>query len=119
MTAFKLKRPPLPLPCFLFLPAPIGHGLDGYGGQHIRELGHMGAAGRPAEAVLVGLPEVAQQVHADKSAIIGRDGRAFLIVGSCIVVGPGGRSEERRVGKGGVSSCRSWWSPSHSKKKLS
>src|SRR3546814_13417616 len=23
------------------------------------------------------------------------------------------RSEERRVGKGGVSTCRSWWSPDH------
>src|SRR3546814_16086837 len=23
------------------------------------------------------------------------------------------RSEERRVGKGGVSKCRSWWSPLH------
>src|SRR3546814_19214956 len=27
------------------------------------------------------------------------------------------RSEERRVGKECVSTCRSWWSPSHSKKK--
>src|SRR3546814_18247150 len=27
------------------------------------------------------------------------------------------RSEERRVGKGGVSTCRSWWSPNHKKKK--
>src|SRR3546814_13970486 len=27
------------------------------------------------------------------------------------------RSEERRVGKGGVSTCRSWWSPYHYKKK--
>src|SRR3546814_17474518 len=26
------------------------------------------------------------------------------------------RSEERRVGKGCVSPCRSWWSPYHSKK---
>src|SRR3546814_12182561 len=28
-----------------------------------------------------------------------------------------GRSEERRVGKGCVSTCRSRWSPCHSKKK--
>src|SRR3546814_17491914 len=27
------------------------------------------------------------------------------------------RSEERRVGKECVSTCRSWWSPDHSKKK--
>src|SRR3546814_12965534 len=27
------------------------------------------------------------------------------------------RSEERRVGKECVSTCRSWWSPSHKKKK--
>src|SRR3546814_15218016 len=26
------------------------------------------------------------------------------------------RSEERRVGKEGVSTCRSWWSPYHEKK---
>src|SRR3546814_7113793 len=30
---------------------------------------------------------------------------------------PGGRSEERRVGKECVSTCRSRWSPYHSKKK--
>src|SRR3546814_11557869 len=30
---------------------------------------------------------------------------------------PHGRSEERRVGKECVSTCRSRWSPSHSKKK--
>src|SRR3546814_16621152 len=28
-----------------------------------------------------------------------------------------GRSEERRVGQGGVSTCRSRWSPYHTKKK--
>src|SRR3546814_13476782 len=27
-----------------------------------------------------------------------------------------GRSEERRVGKAGVSTCRCWWSPHNSKK---
>src|SRR3546814_19506946 len=33
-------------------------------------------------------------------------------------IGPGiGRSEERRVGKECVSTCRSRWSPSHQKKK--
>src|SRR3546814_19807755 len=30
---------------------------------------------------------------------------------------PAGRSEERRVGKEGVSTCRYRWSPYHSKKK--
>src|SRR3546814_11800405 len=30
---------------------------------------------------------------------------------------PAVRSEERRVGKGGVSTCRSGWSPYHEKKK--
>src|SRR3546814_18415389 len=29
--------------------------------------------------------------------------------------GAGARSAERRVGKGGVSKCRSWWSTSHLK----
>src|SRR3546814_18176206 len=29
-----------------------------------------------------------------------------------------GRSEERRVGKACVSTCRSWWSPDHLKKKI-
>src|SRR3546814_10995576 len=36
-----------------------------------------------------------------------------LVVGDCPR-----RSEERRVGKECVSTCRSRWSPSHSKKKL-
>src|SRR3546814_19784977 len=31
--------------------------------------------------------------------------------------GGGGRSAERRVGKECVSTCRSWWSPYHAKKK--
>src|SRR3546814_18417274 len=31
--------------------------------------------------------------------------------------GKGGRSEGGRVGKEGVSSCRSWWAAFHSKKK--
>src|SRR3546814_15482866 len=31
-------------------------------------------------------------------------------------LGPGGRSEERRVGKECVSKCRSRWSPDHEKK---
>src|SRR3546814_14206580 len=38
----------------------------------------------------------------------------LLIVGYCFGIR---RSEERRVGKGCVSTCRSRWSPSHSKKK--
>src|SRR3546814_15973066 len=32
------------------------------------------------------------------------------------VAGPDDRSEERRVGKESVSTCRSWWSPLHEKK---
>src|SRR3546814_12546292 len=39
--------------------------------------------------------------------------------GQCIGpgYGTGGRSEERRVGKGCVSPCRSWWSSYNKKKK--
>src|SRR3546814_19706339 len=40
-----------------------------------------------------------------------------------VPVGPGlergARSEERRVGKECCSTCRSWWSPFHLKKKIS
>src|SRR3546814_10803466 len=36
---------------------------------------------------------------------------------ACNQSGPHGRSEERRVGKEGVSTCRSRWSPYHKKKK--
>src|SRR3546814_17382222 len=37
----------------------------------------------------------------------------LLGLGLNIVVGLAGRSEERRVGKAGVSTCRSRWSPYH------
>src|SRR3546814_17483660 len=36
-----------------------------------------------------------------------------LFVFGCIVIGALGRSEERRVGKEGVRTCRSRWSPYH------
>src|SRR3546814_14310708 len=40
-------------------------------------------------------------------------GRAL---GEAVAAGKAGRSEERRVGKECVSTCRSRWSPYHSKK---
>src|SRR3546814_16476913 len=41
-----------------------------------------------------------------------------VLTGSMSIVGPRPRSEERRVGKGCVSKCRSRWSPYPKKKKL-
>src|SRR3546814_18152511 len=40
-----------------------------------------------------------------------------LCRGACIRLHLGGKSEERRVGKGCVSTCRSRWSANNSKKK--
>src|SRR3546814_15695858 len=46
-----------------------------------------------------------------------REDRAVArLVGGCRAAGPVLRSEERRVGKEGVSKCRSRWSPDHKKK---
>src|SRR3546814_15975832 len=45
---------------------------------------------------------------------------SFAMLGDISLAEPGavlGRSEERRVGKECVSTCRSGWSPYHSKKK--
>src|SRR3546814_13371496 len=49
---------------------------------------------------------------ADRSAIHLRRHHAALVALVGIAVGPG-RSEERRVGKECVSTCRSRWSPYH------
>src|SRR3546814_15379245 len=45
------------------------------------------------------------------------DDRAQLLAGGCAPVGQALRSEEHRVGKECVSTCRSRWSPYHYKKK--
>src|SRR3546814_12321407 len=47
----------------------------------------------------------------------GRDGRRRTDHQRCRAARAGGRSEERRVGKECVRTCRSRWSPYHSKKK--
>src|SRR3546814_11072293 len=39
------------------------------------------------------------------------------VVNACDIDREGQRSEERRVGKECVSTCRYWWSPYHEKKK--
>src|SRR3546814_14948796 len=59
--------------------------------------------------ILILLPALAlpsQPIHAARSAKPSRQG-----------LGSSSRSEERRVGKGWVSTCRSRWWPYHSKKK--
>src|SRR3546814_19777912 len=59
--------------------------------------------------------------HDERFQIIARDARVIMIVRPQIelVVGDAviGRSEERRVGKECVSTCRSRCSPNHKKKK--
>src|SRR3546814_20268482 len=48
-----------------------------------------------------------------------KDSLAVLMLGAVgVVFGEIGRSEERRVGKEGVGSCRSGWAPDHSSKTL-
>src|SRR3546814_20996695 len=73
----------------------------------------------------------ARQIEAARRAItrhIKRQGRVWIRLFPDVPVsqkpaevrmgkGKGSRSEERRVGKEGVSTCRSRWSPSHYKNK--
>src|SRR3546814_15815653 len=60
------------------------------------------------------------QEAALKYFLLGAFSSGFVIYGLALVYGYAGsmsRSEERRVGKECVSTCRSRWSPYHSKKK--
>src|SRR3546814_16192912 len=43
--------------------------------------------------------------------------RSYRRISAAYADGTDDRSEERRVGKECVSTCRSWWSPYHEKKK--
>src|SRR3546814_17054418 len=52
--------------------------------------------------------------HQRNARLIGQWGVMLTLVASALgVVVLISRSEERRVGKEGVSTCRSWWSPDH------
>src|SRR3546814_9557078 len=51
------------------------------------------------------------ECHASPPALSDQRGGAALRSGRCF--GPGHRSEERRVGKECVSTCRSRWAPYH------
>src|SRR3546814_14694208 len=59
----------------------------------------LAAAAKSAGLAVAGLSDLSQQQYAEKSSDVVAK-----------------RSEERRVGKECVSTCRSRWSPSHSKK---
>src|SRR3546814_16220828 len=54
----------------------------------------------------------------DTQVIRGRDGRRLGTIAPSYPGSDRTRSEERRVGKECVSTCRSRWSPYHSQKKL-
>src|SRR3546814_21109367 len=57
---------------------------------------------------------IAQDKPGAGGQLVQRTGKAHIPK----IVGESGRSEERRVGKECVSTCRSRWSPYHSKKKM-
>src|SRR3546814_14446628 len=50
---------------------------------------------------------------ADFECALGDEPDVVLMRGGSVIVSPHGRSEERRVGKECVSTCRSRWSPVH------
>src|SRR3546814_14726562 len=71
-----------------------------------------GLVGRERGRVAVALDDVGVLAdHPEPGTVTG----LRVLVDGCI--GPQVRSEERRVGKECVSTCRSRWSPYHSKKK--
>src|SRR3546814_12223206 len=80
----------------------IGHGLLDVGKRHVQ------TANRTVRQCPFIEERGAQVVGRSKREHLGRLG---------IEVDMQHRSEERRVGKEGVSMCRSRWSPDHSKKK--
>src|SRR3546814_19631489 len=83
--------------------------------------------GRPGrDAVAAHLPGLRQRLSLDFVVVNGENAasgfgitdkicRQLFEAGADVITG--GRSEERRVGKECVSTCRSRWSPYHSKKK--
>src|SRR3546814_13956464 len=64
-----------------------------------------------AVASLLALPAFVGEAHAAAKAFSSLHVEDFI-------ASEGGRSEERRVGKECVSTCRSRWSPYHYKKKI-
>src|SRR3546814_4088255 len=77
----------------------------------LRELRRAGESGRGGDVVCVGLQRarigLRQQVGTAQAFVVAEQLAHVL----------GHRSEERRVGKECVSTCRSRWSPYHEKKK--
>src|SRR3546814_15033144 len=92
----------------------------------IMMLARKGTAGEGDELRIVAGDFPARRRHrlVDRAVTLGRQ-RALAVIGARHLgqLGPlpifedRGRSEERRVGKECVSTCRSRWSPYHSKKK--
>src|SRR3546814_16313135 len=70
-------------------------------------------ASRPLYALL---GELAENDLRDRIALVLRSFFEERLANGIVLLRP--RSEERRVGKECVSTCRSRWSPSHQKKKI-
>src|SRR3546814_9255284 len=64
-------------------------------------------AERKVRAVELPAIAIAPTEYGSRNTAVNRRGKAFGPIENK------GRSEERRVGKGGVSTCRSRWSPFH------
>src|SRR3546814_15282529 len=76
--------------------------------------------GADGTTLVVGRPDVGYrrlQITTDGRGVVSADGaepaNVTLVGAGMIEVALGARSEERRVGKEGVSTCRSRWSPCH------
>src|SRR3546814_19772634 len=72
---------------------------------------------RPGDKVPLDGRVVAGESEVNQAPITGESVPAFKAEGDEVFAGTINRSEERRVGKECVSTCRSRWSPYHSKKK--
>src|SRR3546814_11149276 len=85
-------------------------------GKELHLLVHI-LIGHAAEAEIGDDFVVADHPLALKVLLVEFLGRADQVSADVVLVGVVRRSEERRVGKECVSTCRSRWSPYHSKKK--
>src|SRR3546814_15423661 len=82
-------------------------------GERTGVTGTLGSGFPGALSALANTTPDALQAHASLKEMLAQGARAVAME-----VSSHGRSEERRVGKECVSTCRSRWSPYHEKKKL-
>src|SRR3546814_15382249 len=104
------------------MPGKAGQGLPVIGRGRIRPRRDRT---RRERLLLIGHDELGVEIHRGAEPVAGRAGAEGLVEGEqpwldFVDREAGdrtGRSEERRVGEEGVSTCSSWWSPDPLKKK--